>query len=125
MRYSELRPGLVDGSVEKSKFEVVLDRNVFSKARCRLTGRLHQDILPIEAQAFVSDLRCRYFDRTERLDRIDEQLRACRQPLDCPSTLLLTALTRCIFMSKGCGISFRPYVERVALISQLVRVRPQ
>lgn len=68
----ELAPGLIDGCMEKAELEVGLDGDVFGQTVGVAGGRLDEDILAIEAQAFVRDLGGCDFERTQALDGIYE-----------------------------------------------------
>ena len=51
----EFTPGLVDGGVEEAEFEVGFDGDMLGEAVGVAGGRLDENILAIEAEAFVGD----------------------------------------------------------------------
>ena len=60
----EFAPGLVDGGVEEAEFEVGLDGDVLGEAVGGVAGgRLDEDILAVEAEAFVCDFGGCDFER--------------------------------------------------------------
>jgi hypothetical protein len=71
----EFGPGLVDGGVEEAEFEVGLYGDVLGEAVGGVAGRrLDEDILAVEAEAFVCDFGGGDFEGPETLDGVYEEL---------------------------------------------------
>lgn len=74
MSDGQFRPRSVDIGMKQAKFEVVLDGDMLGEALGLRRRRLDEDILAVEAQAFISDLCGLDLDRPQRLDGVDEDL---------------------------------------------------
>lgn len=75
MSDGEFGPGLVDGGVEEAELEVRLYGDVLGEAvGGGGGGGFDEDILAIEAEAFVCDFRGGDYEGTERFDGVYEEL---------------------------------------------------
>ena len=71
----EFGPGLVDGGVEEAELEVGFDGDVLGEAvGGGGGGGFDEDILAVEAEAFVCDFGGGDFEGAERLDGVYEEL---------------------------------------------------
>ena len=76
MSDGEFGPGLVDGGVEETQFEVGFDGDVLGEAvGGGRGGGFDEDILAVEAQAFVCDFGGGDFEGAEGFDGVYEELR--------------------------------------------------